>query len=64
VLVEPYVKVSENFINIMSLIHVQCSLLAVTDYLNAENVLCLPQILDFESLDKHILESKHVEQCG
>ena len=58
-LVDSHVKISEYLLNIVSLIHTQCSFLAVTDDSNVKNFLCLSQVLDFEDCSKRLLESSY-----
>ncbi len=47
-LITLHIKISEHLVDIVCLIYVQCSFLAVTDYLNVKNFLCLLQVLDLE----------------
>ena len=55
-LVSFHVKILKHLLNIVNLIYMQCSSLAVTDDLNVKNFLCLSQVLDFENCSKKLLK--------
>ena len=57
VLVSSHVEVLKHLLNIVGLIHAQSLSLAVVSDLNVKDFLCLPQVLDFESCSKRLLES-------
>ena len=55
-LVDLHVKILEHLLNIVNLIYMQCSSLAVADDSNVKNFLHLFQVLDFENCSKKLLE--------
>ena len=62
-LVSFHVKVLKHLLDIVGLVHVQSPSLAVVSDLNVKNFLHLPQVLDFESCSKRLLESGDGWDC-
>ena len=62
-LISFHMKILKHFLNIVSLIHTQCSSLAVADDLNVKNFLCLLQVLNFEDCSKKLLKSYYSWDC-
>ena len=55
-LINLYMKVLKHLLDIVNLIHTQCSSLAVMNDSNVKNFLCLSQVLDFENCSKKLLK--------
>ena len=62
-LVSPHVEVLKYLLNIVSLVHAQCSSLMVVGDSNAKDFLHLSQVLDFECCGKRLLESNDSRDC-
>ena len=62
-LVSFHVKILKHLLDIVSLIHMQCLSLAVTDDSNVKNFLHLSQVLDFESCSKRLLKLCYSWDC-
>ena len=62
-LVSPHVKVLKYLLDVVGLVHVQCSSLTVVSDSNAKDFLHLPQVLDFECCSKRLLEPNDSQDC-
>ena len=62
-LVSPHVEVLEYLLDVVGLVHAQCSSLTVAGDSNAKDFLHLPQVLDFECCGKRLLEPNDSQDC-